>query len=462
MPAWWYAAPVLFVYLLLFGYVLFGALHRLLRPEWYVRAEQSCRAKELARHNQPAPVFSPQESSRGGRRIRWLGAVRLAVLVAILWAAGVSVGWRRNAPITIGQGHQAPERSLIEAEALRFLQAGNASGITIAAVSGTNRLLLAFGRAGLSRSAVSADTLFEIGSITKVFTGIALAREIEAGSLCIDQPVETLLPKGAELPPGGEDITLGDLTSHASGLPRIPPNMSALGGLNMAFLGGDPYANYSVPQFLAGLRSAKLKFEPGEKSEYSNFGTGLLGWIMAQRAGTTYEEYIRRQVCEPLGMGDTGIEFSHAAARDRFAQGYRWIRQLGPLTIALRSAPWMLKDVFAGAGGLRSNGKDMLRFLEANMQPENTPIAWALETSHEKRIREGALTWVGMNWIRTKYSWSKEPVVWHNGGTGGFRSYLGFTANGEVGVVVLSNSAESVDGIGTRLLRKLAERRPAG
>jgi len=446
-------------------YLLGSGLWQVLKPGRRLRAEEARLAKALANSGNPAspPVCSPDQAARRLRRIRLGGVVRLAVVAAALtlWAGGASLGWQHGSEVSALEGEHADERTIVEGAGREFLREGRASGLVVGAISGTNHLLLAFGTTGVCGGKVTGETLWEIGSITKVFTGVALASEVESGRLELDQPLRSLLPAEVPLPPGGEQITLGHLTSHTSGLPRLPQNMSALGLAKMVFVGGNPYASYSESDFCEGLRLAKLHCKPGERPEYSNFGTGLLGWVLAKRNGVTYEEYIRRIVCEPLGMESTRIALG-STGQANLAQGYRWIRKFGPFIVALRSRPWTLPNPFAGAGGLRSTGGDMLRFLNANMHPEGWPIAGALRKAQEERVREDEKTAIGMNWIRSRYAWCECPVIWHNGGTGGYRSYLGFTEDGRAGVVVLSNSAQGVDELGLRILQQLHEKAPEG
>jgi CubicO group peptidase (beta-lactamase class C family) len=316
---------------------------------------------------------------------------------------------------------------------------------------------MAFGRTSLAFGTPSrAETLFEIGSITKTFTGIALAREIEQGTVQLDQPVQELLPPDITLPEAARSVTLRHLTTHTSGFPRLPANMSPIGGIKMLMFGSNPYAGYGEADFAEALRIVKLDSTPGAKSSYSNFGGGLLGWLLARKAGTNYEAFVKREVCEPLGMHDTTVTLEAKQAA-RFAQGYRALRRAGPVLLGLRASPWLLPNHLAGAGALRSTGGGMLRYLEANMRPTGRPLEKALSESHRELFREDEQTAIGMNWIRSRNNDLKQVVIWHNGGTGGFFSFIGFTEDGRAGVAILSNTAESVDLLGIVLLQDVAK-----
>jgi serine-type D-Ala-D-Ala carboxypeptidase/endopeptidase len=288
-----------------------------------------------------------------------------------------------------------------------------------------------------------------------VFTGTALARETGKGTVKLDQPITSLLPEGMELPEPARKVTLEHLTTHTSGFPRLPAGVGLMALLRMATFGGDPYRGFDEDKMRAALRGVSLESEPGAKMEYSNFGTGLLGWLLANRAGKSYEDYIRSEVCQPLGMADTRVKLSSEQAA-RFAQGYRATLKLGPVLFALRSSPWELSNPLAGAGALRSNGPDMLRFLKANMHPDDSELGRAIRASQAERRKEPAGQSVAMNWMRTRSAKVGRTIIWHNGGTGGFRSFLGFTEDGQAGVVVLSNVSRSVDELGVELLKDLA------
>jgi CubicO group peptidase (beta-lactamase class C family) len=320
---------------------------------------------------------------------------------------------------------------------------------------------MTFGRPSLSsRAQTRADTFFELGSITKTFTGLTLAREIEQGMVRLEQPVRELLPPGTELPEAARGITLRQLTTHSSGFPRLAANQSRLRGLGMLLFGSDPYAGYTEADLLNAVRAVKLQSKPGTKSCYSNFGMTLLGHLLATKAGSSYEALVKREVCLPLGMTNTTVTLDRTQAR-RAAQAYRAVLRCGPLVLALRSDPWSGASHLGGAGALRSTASDMLKYLQANMHPDGQPLEHALRESHQELFREDDRTAFGMNWIRSRSKRLPQAMIWHNGGTGGFRSFLGFTEESGLGVLVLSNSSEDVDELAIELLRDLSKPPPS-
>jgi len=425
-----------------------------------MRGSETARGASAATAGAVAPIEDRMVNRRRVCELLVLLSLVVFLLGAFgLWAGGLRVGWRRTTSAEWTDGRAPDLATLAHKRCVKFIAQGKSTGISVALVSLTNATVMAVGRQALTGPAVSADTLFELGSITKTFTAIALAREIDAGQLRLDQPIRELLPPGFELPEPARDITLRHLTTHTSGFPRLASNMPKLGGWKMLAFGSDPYAGYGEADLLEGVRHVRLESAPGTKSVYSNFGMTLLGYLLARHSGTNYEAFIKQAVCHPLDMNDTTIRLRQGQV-SRVAQGYRALVKLGPLVIGLRSAPWFEDNDLGGAGALRSSGNDMLKYLQSNMHPAG-PLENALLASHRGLFKESEHVTFGMNWIRSPNKTLNQTVIWHNGGTGGFRSFLGFTEDGRFGVVVLSNSGEEVDDLGMALLRDLGKRESA-
>jgi CubicO group peptidase (beta-lactamase class C family) len=288
---------------------------------------------------------------------------------------------------------------------------------------------------------VDANSIFEIGSVTKVFTATLLADMVEQGLVRLDDPIQRYLPEDVRVPIRGRPITLCDLATQTSGLPRLPPGLFRR-SLRRRH---DPYAGFSEQDLLHALAKTRLKRTPGERLRYSNFGFGLLGYVLARRAESNYDELVRDRICVPLGLADTGLEIADNAA-ERFADGHnRRGRSV---------AHWHL-GALAGAGGLRSTVNDLLGFLDVQRTEPATPLARAARATHGSRATRGRLE-QGLGWVSLPLRGDPRRMLWHNGGTGGFRSFLGFVPDTSVGVVVLSNSARSVDAIGFRILESLS------
>jgi len=307
-----------------------------------------------------------------------------------------------------------------------------AVGIVAGTIDASGQHLVAYGKIDRkSDRPPDGDTVFEIGSLTKVFTSLLLADMVERGEVNLDDPVAKYLPAGAKVPTrGGRQITLLDLSMHISGLPRLPKNLDPADPLN-------PYADYTGARPLDFLAGYTLTRDIGEKYEYSNLGAGLLGFALAHRAGMTYKELVRRRILEPLGMTSTAITLSDEQ-KQRLATGYN--TGLEPTNL------WDL-DALAGAGALRSTANDILKFLAANMGLTDSPLKSAMARMQSVHRETGlADLEVLMAW----HEWHKygRDIVWHDGGTGGYHSWAGFDPAGKTAAVVLCNTAFDVQDIG--------------
>lgn len=311
-------------------------------------------------------------------------------------------------------------------------------GIVVGIVEPGGRRVVAHGQLSTENpTEVDGDTVFEIGSITKAFTAILLADLAGEGAVELETPVQRLLGSDVTVPTrNGAEITLLHLTTHSSGLPPMPDNFRPADGAN-------PYADYSVAQLYEFLSSHELQRDIGAEVEYSNLGTGLLGHALALSQETDYETLVSRRLLEPLGMSDTSITLS-PSQQERLAVGHSV--QLRPV------ANWDLPTL-AGAGALRSTVNDMLTFVEANLGLRESPLHDEMSVTHAARRDFPAPGMrIGLGWvIRSGHG---RKLHWHNGGTGGYRSFLGFDLESQTGVVVLSNSGDSVDDLGFHLLEQ--------
>lgn len=279
-----------------------------------------------------------------------------------------------------------------------------AEGIAIAAVAEGATTFGAAGRLRADGAAVDADTLFEIGSITKVFTGILLADAVRRGDAALEDSIAKHLP--ADLLPADSvlrEVTLLDLATHTSGLPRLPGNLDE--GADPL----DPYAHYSTEKLYAYLKGfQKGDFESREKMSYSNFGVGLLGNLLERISGNPYETLARETIFAPLGMKDSFVqrrpEDLPADRAARFAAGHSGGKEV---------PHWHL-DALAGAGAIVSTARDLARFVEAHWSEKTLPELRAAMDLAAQPQRNG----VGLCWL------IGEAGLSHDGGTGGFRSEL--------------------------------------
>jgi CubicO group peptidase (beta-lactamase class C family) len=312
-------------------------------------------------------------------------------------------------------------------------------GIVVGVVAPSGRRVVSYGHLDKTTNRpVDGDTLFEIGSATKVFTSLLLADAVARGEIALTDAVSTYLPADVKMPErGGKKITLQDLATHTSGLPRLPSNLAPKDP-------SDPYADYGVRQLYEFLSSYELPRDIGARYEYSNLGAGLLGHVLARRAGMDYETLVRARITEPLGMTATFVTVPNPL-KPRLAVGHN--AQLAPVP------NWTIPTL-AGAGALRSTANDLLTFLSANLGYVKSPLTQTLASMLAVRRPTGAAGLdIALAWhIFTTANGGE--IVWHNGGTGGYRSFFGFDPKGRIGVVVLSNTFTSagVDDIGRHLL----------
>jgi len=318
----------------------------------------------------------------------------------------------------------------------RTVETKKAAGIILGLVDASGRSFTASGATAPGVTAApDADTVFEIGSITKVFTSLVLADMAVRGEVKLDDPVAKFLPQAVRVPKQeGREITLLDLSTQVSGLPRLPGNFKPADP-------GNPYRDFGPAQLYDFLSGYTLTRGIGEKYEYSNLGAGLLGHALARKAGLSYEELIRRRVLEPLRMDDTAITLTETQ-KGRLATG---------TNPALRPVKAWEFDALAGAGALRSTASDMLAFLTAAVDLRQTPLRAAFDLMLRARRPTGTPGLeIAMGWhIWKNYG---TEIVWHNGGTGGFRSFAGFNPAKKTGAVVLSNTSFSVDDLGLHAL----------
>ena len=275
-------------------------------------------------------------------------------------------------------------------------------------------------------------TLFEIGSLTKIFTAAALADADARGHVSLDDPISKFLP----LPAAGiGNRTLKEFVTHTTGLPRLPSGFPWW--WNLLRHPRDPYAHYSqraLYAYLAHLHAANL---PRGKFLYSNLGAGLLGEALAASQNTGYANCIARHVTVPLHMSRTYLDIP-PSEQSSVAQPHN--KYLRPTNL------WTM-TTFAGAGGLRSCMQDML-VLAAAALASTAPFRAAM--FQPLASAGGPDRSIGLGWM-LRHSASYQ-VAWHNGGTGGSRSFFGLELQTRRAIVVLSNSSHPVDQLAIRLL----------
>jgi serine-type D-Ala-D-Ala carboxypeptidase/endopeptidase len=267
----------------------------------------------------------------------------------------------------------------------------------------------------------NGDTIYEIGSVTKAFTGTLLADMAARGEVNLDAPLQDFLPEGVKLHLyKDKPIRLVDVASQTSGLPRMPDNFAPKDPHN-------PYADYSPERMFEFVGRHKLRRAPGEY-EYSNLGVGLLGHVLATKVGKSYEELLVDRIVGPLKMDDTRITLSDEQ-RKRLAPGYN--AALEP------EKNWDL-NALVGAGGIRSTANDLMKLVEASITDDKTPVVEAIHEAWKPRYGKKGQVGVGLCWHIARDGVTR----WHNGQTGGYSAAVFIYKPKKIGVVVVCNTAK--------------------
>ena len=326
---------------------------------------------------------------------------------------------------------------LIDSLAIDHLQDSVNCGLSIGVINGNKSEMFFYGSNYKDENVLPGmRTIYEIGSVTKTFTGILLAHAINQGKIKPNDDIRNYLPgKYPNLQYKGLPITVQDLANHTSRLPRLPADLAKQPGYDPK----DPYKNYSKEMMYAFLKTVKTDTLPGTVNEYSNFGVAMLGIILENVYQQPLENLIKSYVTDPAKMKYTKFILNESE-RNRMATGYD-----GNGTEAIN---WDL-GAFIAAGGLKSNLEDMLSYLSANMNEINADF----KLSHQQTYKDASMA-VALNWILTTTA-DGNTLVWHNGGTAGFTSFCGFIKGKQIGVVILNNSGTNVDNIALNILKEM-------
>lgn len=359
-----------------------------------------------------------------------MNALFLSALVAALPSPSV------EAPL--------PLDAFVRRHAERFVADKPHLAVVIAISTPLGRRVWGFGGIEHDGRRVPPDgrTLYEIGSITKTFTGTLLADLVGDGTVALDDPVRKYLPPDWTVPTrDGRDITLLHLTTHTSSLPRMPPGILPL--VIFAGTSQDPYAGYGRENLRLTLWQMELSRPIGSKYEYSNLGVGLLGDTLARVAGEPdAAPLFQKRLLAPLGLSDTTFEPTE--------------EQLARLAPPFQANGWKAYnwhfDCLKSCGGLLSTADDLLTYAEAALGRTDTPLkpAFELATQPWRQTCEGERS-VGLGWFTQPLEEgdgspvSPGRLIWHGGGTGGYRTFIGLLPERDTAVVILSNSAEAVD-----------------
>lgn len=321
------------------------------------------------------------------------------------------------------------------------------TGLVVGIVKHGQSSIFGYGQVSeASAELLGRDTLFEIGSVTKVLTTALLSVAVADGLVSLNDPVRELVPALSNLP---SEITLVRLATHTSGLPKMPSNL----GRSMRRSRRNPFAAYTTAdllEYLSGYKS-RQDWKSTEQIHYSNVGMALLGYILAQQMGTSYEQAVINKVCDPLDLTDTRITLN-PKHKQRLAAPHRANGKPGD--------NWDI-PAFEGAAALHSTANDLMKFLAANLGIPRTALTDVLQACHDVRPgrfpRPGYLRRLfsrlylhetytgdyeqnmGLGWHIGRLFPDGKQVHWRHGATGGYRAFAGFVKAANVGCVVLAN-----------------------
>jgi D-alanyl-D-alanine-carboxypeptidase/D-alanyl-D-alanine-endopeptidase len=327
----------------------------------------------------------------------------------------------------------------VKRAAAPLLEDETVDGLSIGYIEGEHFGIVHLGKASEAGQPANYSTLYEIGSITKVFTGILLADAVTRGEINLQAAVDIPNPAGIRLPSrDGRSIQWLDLSTHRSGLPRLPTNLASTGLT-------DPYRDYDSKLAAEFVNDYQLPRKPGESQEYSNFAASVLGYLIAAQAGKSYDELLQTRIAQPLGMTDTTISLSADQSR-RLATPHSEVGSPTP--------PWAFADL-PGAGGIRTTMRDMMRFARAQLNPPPGAIGEAIELAwkqHSAPDNSGPAT--GLGWMIA----GDGQTRWHNGGTGGSSSAIFVSRQLKSAVIILSNTSarNQLEPLATKIILKAA------
>ena len=319
-------------------------------------------------------------------------------------------------------------------------------GTVVGITTPQGRRIISYGRSDKGgQRQLDGDTVFEIGSLTKVFTALLLTDAVQRGEVALADPVAKYLPAGVKVPErNGRKIELVDLATHTSGLPFMPTNMQA----DLAALSKyskeqlrQSFSSYTDEDLYQFLSTYELPRDIGSKWGYSNLGMGLVGKALARRAGMDYESLVRLRITGPLEMKSTAIAVS-PEMKARLAAGH--LSNLEP-------APDWALPALAGAGSLRSSANDLLTLVEAFTGYRKSPLAPAMTAMLETR-RPGPGLQQALGWWVISFGPGGDGFITFAGETFGYACTLAYDAKLRIGVVALSNTAQNDGGLASRLL----------
>ncbi len=335
----------------------------------------------------------------------------------------------------------------IDALAKAFMESEQSVGLSIGIIQNGKKATYHYGGTSQEGATPTDASIYEIGSITKTFTTTILSQMIQEGKLKLEDPVNNFLPDS--LPPlkyKEEVLTIKHLANHTSTFPSEPPNFAT-----KTTIPHDPFSHYTPDRIMDFLSTYTFESAPGETASYSNFGMGLLGYILKNLDPQSYQQIVSDYITIPLNMPHTFVRLPAWEYRNATI-GHNQALEQAPMW------EWGGNTTLLGAGAVKSTIPDMLNYLEANIeQDEKTAFGKAAKFAQTASAIPYAGNKVALGWLHLPFE--EHTITWHNGGTSGYRSFTGFITKEGIGVIILTNSSiDATDQLGQLILALLLQK----
>jgi CubicO group peptidase (beta-lactamase class C family) len=349
----------------------------------------------------------------------------------------------------------------VEEEVSRLTQplidSGEAFGMVVAVLTPDGAThTFGYGRSSRSQGSrpLAGDTIFQVGSLSKVLIATVLAQLVEDGQLHYEDTVRSILPAAVKLPTRVGELTLYELVTHTGGLPRQPAGPSQMAYFIAYLFSGRNLYGYIDKDYLYGyLGRCHLKPRGERAYVYSNIGAGLLAHLIELKTGRSLPDLIQEKVCRPLNLHDT-VYVLDAEQKTRLAVGHvgdqpKFVRRGRPVP------PWDMGEIMGASGGLYSTANDLMVFAQANLGLLGHPLEPLLAATHQTQIRTPAED-VAYGWLISRFDEGKSTILYKHGMVSGYNAYVGLDPDTRIAVIVLCNTFNWNDKVGHNLVRRLA------
>jgi CubicO group peptidase (beta-lactamase class C family) len=405
----------------------------------------------------PANCFRPISPFR---RPAVIGGAAMLIIIALMGTGCRTAATRQItnpapaiARLRAGGGIHAEADALVKP----LLASGEVFGMIVGVVTPDGATQsFSYGRSGRTgdTNAPGPDDLFQIGSVSKLFTETLLLQLEAEGKLCDDDTVRGILPTNLVVSAEAGRLTVHQLATHTGGLPREPMTLSQLGSfLDYLVTGHDLYEHLTIPYLLDYLRHAKPRPKTPPEFVYSNLGAGLLAYLITEKTGRPATDLIEEKICQPLHMNNS-VFFLNPEQQSRLAVGHVgnqacWKPGNHPLP------PWDMGDLLRPVAGMYSSMNDLLIFARANLGMLHLPVESALAATHRQQIRT-ARGGEALGWIINDFDDGRRVLTFKDGMVAGYCAYIGLDLDARAAVVVLSNKFSWDEKVGQNLLLRLA------